>query len=132
MWGQSIQPSEISGGTDTLVSQITALTSAVATLQDTVNDLASAGSGISSCIRHIQRGTTIIAGSSVEEVTLSGFTDVDKMIVLLNGTSTTLASNTVAASLPYLEDLTTTVLSLRKSGTVSSSYNISYQVIEFY
>lgn len=77
-------------------------------------------------IKHIQRGfvTKKTADVPSSTVTLAGFTNLEKMIVILNGSSF-LGSGTYADI--YLEELTLTSLStLRDRG---GSY--SYQVVEF-
>lgn len=65
-------------------------------------------------------------------VSLSGFTNVDKMIVLLNGENLHYGSNGTDGS-PYVKKLTLNTLSIGSS-YYHSSYNheFSYQVIEFY
>ena len=88
------------------------------TVNGKLNALLSAGGGISSCIRHIQWDTLHDVGVSGETATLSGFSNVQKMIVLLDGDI-------------RLSDLTTTKLKVHRTST-SSSVDGSYQVIEFY
>lgn len=77
-------------------------------------------------IKHIQRGfvSTNYSGDASGTVTLAGFTDLEKMVVILNGDS--FMGDSVYSAI-YLKELTLTSLStLRGSG---GSY--SYQVIEF-
>lgn len=74
-------------------------------------------------IRSIQRGVASAGGYTVA---LIGFTNVDKMIVLLNGGSTN--GNPGDTAMPYVASLSTT--QMRIDGGNSAS--VSYQVIEFY
>lgn len=77
-------------------------------------------------IKHIQRGfvSTDGANDASGTVTLAGFTDLEKMVVILNGDS---YGGSGVYSAIYLKELTLTSLStLRDRG---GSY--SYQVIEF-
>lgn len=92
----------------------------------TVNAKLNALLEASKVIRHIQRGfvSTSAADDASGTVTLAGFTDLEKMVVILNGDSF-IGSGKYSAL--YLEELTLTSLStLRNKG---GSY--SYQVIEF-
>lgn len=83
-------------------------------------------------IRHIQRG--IVGSGSFSSkaatVSLSGFTNTDKMIVLLNG-DTAWNTNSGGNTTPYLAELTVDTLTIK---TISSGNNcvMSYQVIEYY
>lgn len=97
------------------------------------------GGGLSSCIRKIQRGTFIIpATSGSVTVALSGFSDVKKMFVLLDGSAyykeEYTDSMTHLAILPYVSALTATKLTVGSNYWKSSGYSTtgSYQVIEFY
>ena len=77
-------------------------------------------------IKHIQRGfvTTNSANGASGTVTLAGFTNLEKMVAILNG-SVFLGSGTYSGI--YLKELTLTSLSTLKAQ--GGSY--SYQVIEF-
>ena len=77
-------------------------------------------------IKHIQRGfvTTNSANGASGTVTLAGFTNLEKMVAILNG-SAFLGSSTYSGI--YLKELTLTSLSTLKAQ--GGSY--SYQVIEF-
>ena len=88
------------------------------------------GGGLTSCIRKIQRGTGSIGNKYVVEIGLSGFSNLNKMIVLLDGTY---KYSEVSADF-YVSALTTSKLTVRHSagGTSSSGYDFSYQVIELY
>ena len=117
----------------------TDLVTRVANLEAKIDALASGGGGISSCIRHIQRGTiTIEVGDKTASVTLSGFTDLSKMVVLLYGTAiieqTVISTNKLYASKSaYVESLTKTALNIALDTVIyKGNSNFSYQVIEFY
>lgn len=77
-------------------------------------------------IKHIQRGfvTTNSANGASGTVTLAGFTNLEKMVAILNG-SAFLGSSTYSSI--YLKELTLTSLSTLKAQ--GGSY--SYQVVEF-
>ena len=83
-------------------------------------------SGLSSCIRRIQRGTAF----GGESVTLSGFTNLDKMVVLLSGETYYTTGSTPCGI--YLNTLTTTKLDVSASYEGAKQTKWSYQVIEFY
>lgn len=77
-------------------------------------------------IKHIQRGkvTTSSSGANSATVELAGFTNIDKMIVLLDGDA--FFGNSVYSSV-YVDSLSLTQLKTLKA--TGGSY--SYQVIEF-
>ena len=77
-------------------------------------------------IKHIQRGfvTTNSANGASGTVTLAGFTNLEKMVAILNG-SAFLGRSTYSGI--YLKELTLTSLSTLKAQ--GGSY--SYQVVEF-
>lgn len=83
------------------------------------------GGGLTSCIRKIQRGTaTYTNNSETVSVTLSGFTNLAKMIVLLDfyqGAGEDMGLRISA--------LTKTKLTVEAEG---DGFYFSYQVIEFY
>lgn len=92
----------------------------------TVNAKLNALLEASKVIRHIQRGFVDVSTANDDSgtVTLAGFTDLEKMVVILNGDS--FKGSGVYSGI-YLKELTLTSLStLRDKG---GSY--SYQVIEF-
>lgn len=83
-------------------------------------------------IRHIQRGTATIYDGE-QSITLNGFANLEKMVVLLNGGGTREEGYTsyIVSSLPTF---TLSVNKLSISCETDSSYAdpiISYQVIEF-
>lgn len=96
------------------------------------------------CVRKVARGvaTLTVTGSNAEDgvtITLSGFTDVNKMVVILDGGST-YASSSNGYLLPgYVSSLSTNELVVMPISTTSSELDsnyksrmFSYQVIEFY
>lgn len=95
----------------------------------------SGSSGLTSCIRKIQRGTTSITANEMSvSVTLSGFSNVNKMFVILDGMSYLYdGSSTAYNMIPYLKSLTVSKLTLGHSDDPTSGLKtFSYQVIEFY
>lgn len=81
----------------------------------------SGGSGV---IRHIQRGTFSMPYDTENiKITLSGFTNIDKMIVILN------SYRTNTGNCVYLKSLTLNSLTIQSND--DNTYG-SYQVIESY
>lgn len=80
-------------------------------------------------VKHIQRGTVGNFDANKEKViSLSGFSNVDKMVAIINGES--YANNSSTYSAIYLKSLTVDTLTLgctQSEGMCSGSY----QVIEF-
>lgn len=88
-------------------------------------------------IRLIQRGVVTVDSSQSSNypttVTLSGFTNVSKMIyILTGGTKSYTYSNYRPTSSIYVYDMTIDSLILKDNSTVGEDPTISYQVIEFY
>lgn len=87
-------------------------------------------------INHIQRGLIKITASSSnigtksETVTLVGFSNVENMIVLLDGSAGYTKSGITDIYSPYLKSLTKDTLEVGVAG-INNTYSISYQVIEF-
>lgn len=97
---------------------------------DIIAAMPSGSSGLTSCIRKIQRGTATFQDEATS-VTLSGFSTLGKMVVIINGLS---CYDTYVAT-PYITSLTTTKLTVNYSGDWNArltAENYSYQVIEFY
>lgn len=132
------------GDTDNIVSDIEALKQAVSLLttktdslqenvtdiETVVNQIASGGSGSASGIRRIQRGIFSIGRRDYsKDISLSGFSKLAKMIVILNsgGKSDDYTSFGNAA---YVGGLTLNKLTIVND--VDNSISGSYQVIEFY
>jgi hypothetical protein len=88
--------------------------------------------GLTSCIRKIQRGTSNIGSKdSTVDITLSGFSKLDKMIVILNGYSY-YDSNFLYPV--YVAGLTVSKLTVGgySYSSSKSGKTFSYHVIEFY
>ena len=97
---------------------------------DIIAAMPSGSSGLTSCIRKIQRGTATFQDEATS-VTLSGFSTLGKMVVIING----LSCYDAYVATPYITSLTTTKLTVNYSGDWNArlnSENYSYQVIEFY
>ena len=92
------------------------------------------GGGLTSCIRKIQRGTLQYTKQNYNEeisVTLSGFTNLSKMFVVLNAglyKYTSTATDGVGGA--YIVSLTKTALTILSNCDYVGQ--VSYQVIEFY
>lgn len=88
------------------------------------------GGGLTSCIRKIQRGVVSLGNAYSTEISLSGFSNLNKMFVLINGTY---CYGDDYCDM-YLKALTTSKLTVAQdtSGKNSTTYAFSYQVIEFY
>ena len=100
-------------------------------------------------IRNVQRGFVALTGTSYEygesdtygnTVSLSGFTDTSKMLVVLNGGCITYSATSNGSSIcsSFVKSLSTTSMVIRiTNGDSSSSASgnspiVSYEVIEFY
>lgn len=131
------------GDTDNIVSDIEALKQAVSLLttktdslqenvtdiETVVNQIASGGSGITSVIRRIQRGIFSIGRrDAYKEISLSGFSELAKMIVILNSGGKS-DNYTAFGNAAYIS-LTLNKLTIYNN--VDMSMTGSYQVIEFY
>lgn len=106
------------GGGDT-----TALEEKIAQLEQTIKAI--------SPIKHIQRGKITISGTSAG-VTLTGFTNLNKMIVLLDGVGYNEANGQQNYGV-HVSSLTLTNLTIATSSShnwATGGYH-SYQVIEF-
>lgn len=78
-------------------------------------------------IRHIQRGNATWYGYNPYNISLAGFTNLDKMIFLVFGGPDRLSTEYNSLVI----DLTLTTLSITSSGAGIESAKYSYQVIEF-
>lgn len=84
-------------------------------------------------IKNIQKGTFFISGSdSNKEITLSGFTNSNKMIAYVDGGATQTGSSNVARfAVPYVYNLTTSALTIKPNASINESMSGSYFVVEF-
>lgn len=80
-------------------------------------------------IRHIQRGTYKTTGAKQYRIDLAGFTNVDKMIVLIDGLQR--GEQADRWVIPYISGLTISQLSLSTNEEPNQYSSGSYQVIEF-
>lgn len=105
------------------------------TLLEEVNNLAiKLNNTPSGLVKRIQRGVTSVYHNSSSNVSLTGFTDLSKMIVLINGTTYQSSDSSLSIGV-YVKELTLSQLTLHPSCSVLSHGghgNVSYQVIEFY
>lgn len=101
-------------------------------------------------VRHVQRGFVKLSGrpydytlsGSLATVTLSGFTDTNKMLVILNGgvyyVGSFKSSDQTVTGSAFVTSLSTTQLSLNNTSGVDGTLQnyvggyVSYEVIEFY
>lgn len=122
--------------TGTLSQKMTQLINDVATLSSAVSALQSTVAGMpQGIVRHIQRGTFTPGSNSAITISLSGFTDVNKMIVLIDGIGNKEVGDKARNAPFYISDITTTLLTLGKNNAeYTSNKNViaGYQVIEFY
>lgn len=87
-------------------------------------------------IKHIQRGlinytsTSDDTSNAAESVTLAGFTNIEKMIVILDGSVGRTKNGATTTYTPYVSELTVNTLTTTVS-IVNNTYTIGYQVIEF-
>ena len=124
--------SNVSSGNSSLSSKVDNLTTIVNQLSGKIDELLSGGSGggISSCIRHIQRGTSNIGSTErIVDVSLSGFSDRDKMFAIVNSSSVDSTGEVMGVT---VSSLTATKLSVAATTRPEDTVDFSYQVIEFY
>lgn len=122
------QIEELRGGIEQLQQNNATITQAIERINTAIEALQNASTG---AVRHIQRGSITLT-STTGTVSLSGFTNVDKMIVLFNGEAYHNSGNGIDAS-PMVNSLTVDTLSIF-CDYYNSNYMkaFSYQVIEFY
>ena len=112
-----------------LTTKTDSLQENVTDIETVVNQIASGGSGITSVIRRIQRGTFSISHrEAYETIRLSGFSKLAKMIVILNSGGKS-DDYTAFGNAAYIS-LTLNELTIYND--VDQSMTGSYQVIEFY
>lgn len=124
--------SNVSSVDSNLSGKVDNLTTIVNQLSGKIDELLSGGSsgGISSCIRHIQRGTSNISSTErIVDVSLRGFSDIDKMFAIVNSSSVDATGEVMGVT---VDSLTTTTLSVAATSRPDDSVDFSYQVIEFY
>ena len=111
------------GGTSgTLFNEVETLKSQMGEVLTKLNSMG----GSSSVIRHIQRGYVEIARTvGTKDVALSGFSNLSKMMVLLDG-----ARQGSYMGLPYVLTLSVNNLQIGIPSGQNTDY-VSYQVIEF-
>ena len=120
---------ELRAGVTQLQQNNETITAAIERINVAIEALQNASTG---AVRHIQRGEVTMSTTSVS-VELSGFSDLNKMIVLLNGAGSS-ASNYELQSIPRVGNLTLDTLTIVEPGVAYgyNQYPIGYQVIEFY
>lgn len=124
--------SNVSSVDSNLSGKVDNLTTIVNQLSGKIDELLSGGSsgGISSCIRHIQRGTSNISSTErIVDVSLRGFSDIDKMFAIVNSSSVDATGEVMGV---VVDGLTRTTLSVAATSRPDDSVDFSYQVIEFY
>ena len=124
--------SNVSSGNSNLNTKVDNLTTIVNQLSGKIDELLSGGSGggISSCIRHIQRGTGNIGRDErIVHVSLRGFSDIDKMFAIVNSSSVDATGEVMGVT---VSSLTVTELDVATATRPDDSVDFSYQVIEFY
>ena len=132
------------GDTDNIVSDIEALKQAVSLLttktdslqenvtdiETIVNQIASGGSGNTGGIRRVQRGTFVITrGNYSRDISLSGFSNLNKMVVILNSYGQS-DDYSLIGNAAFFSSLTLNKLTIYNA--TEYPMNGSYQVIEFY
>lgn len=95
---------------------------------DIIAAMPSGSSGLTSCIRKIQRGRTYTSTIHLDDdkVALSGFTNLNKMIVLIDSVYNDEYDTSKTGV--YVKELTKTYVQFG----YTSAHTFSYQVIEFY
>ena len=112
---------------DGVIEVLNSLQSQVDEMQNVISNLATKSdlANVGGAVKKIQRGTarTSNGDQAVADISLSGFTNLDKMFVILNG----IVGSSSGSGVVYMTSLTTTKLSV-KSNYYNSDF--SYQVIE--
>ena len=127
--------SNVSSGNSNLSTKVDNLTTIVNQLSGKIDELLSGGSGggISSCIRKIQRGTgtfvTSDVGTYTKTISLSGFTDANKMFAIVN-TASERTSDVYGASVSSVSTSSLKLAFITRS--LDAAVDYSYQVVEFY
>lgn len=121
---------EIKTAVEGVKTDVGAVKTDVGGVKTDTEDIKSQLSGGSGIIRHIQRGLATFKRTSYSTATiaLSGFTDINKMIVIITGT---VESGSDMGATPYIESFSLNEL-VMKTFYVSEESIVSYQVIEFY
>lgn len=114
---------------DGVIEVLNSLQSQVDEMQNVISNLATKSdlANVGVAVKKIQRGTarTGNGDQAVADISLSGFTNLNKMFVILNGIVG--SSSGSGSGAVYMTSLTTTKLSV-KSNYYNSDF--SYQVIE--
>lgn len=108
----------------------TDINAAITSINNAINELKNASSG---AVKHIQRGVLSGISAKTTDISLSGFTNSDRMMVILNNTPQYM-SDYSSSLMPYVAGITTNTLTIGVAGVTSNrgeSY-MTYQVIEFY
>ena len=125
------QIEELRGGITQLQQNNETITAAIERINAAIEALQNASTG---AVRHVQRGTLKgVPDTYSYEISLSGFTNVDKMIVLFDGAL--FRYNGVSTEfMPIVQSITTDKLTAKIHRFETDSYatTCSYQVIEFY
>lgn len=109
----------------------TDINAAIASINNAINELKNASSG---AVKHIQRGTVYRSDGNTSDisVTLTGFSDLNKMIVLIDGGVGYAGGNNSTNYYPFGKIDSVTSLTISKGYGFMTAATISYQVIEFY
>lgn len=100
------------------------------------NSVTSALSKVGGAVKKIQRGVLSTSNADTTAVTLSGFDDLGKMAVFLEGINGFYGKNDAAgADIPYVSELTVSKLTIghyySNSYISQPSVKISYTVVQF-
>lgn len=108
----------------------TDINAAIASINAAINELKNASLG---AVKHIQRGTVYRSNDDTSDisVTLTGFSDLNKMIVLINGGVGYAGGNNSTNYYPFGKIDSLTSLTISKGYGFITATTISYQVIEF-
>lgn len=106
----------------------TDINAAIASINAAINELKNASSG---AVRHIQRGVLTGMSTKLSDITLKGFTNANKMMVILNNAPFYDQYYPQRIG-PYVHNLTVTTLTIGVGETAMNTATMSYQVIEFY
>lgn len=106
----------------------TNINAAIASINDAINELKNASSG---AVKHTQRGLLSGMSGTTVDIALGGFTNADKMVVILNN-APFYDQDYPQRIGPYVHNLTAATLTIGVLRTAMDTATMSYQVIEFY
>ena len=121
---------ELRGGITQLQQNNETITAAIERINVAIEALQNASTG---AVRHIQRGRVTTSSSGNDTISLTGFINAEKMIVLFNGSRYQNGYYDFAFYSPQVYSLAVDTLIVTSSANRANDFaTYGYQVIEFY